>query len=506
MKARMLMMIVALPTLARAADLPLPEAPVRIVIPDAAAFDAALTGAYRNALSGKPAESDPLATAWRQTQVGTKLETQWSKFSSDLPWTWDEIRALKPSALGLALLNVGHLEAVLVVETPLAALPASLPKGETKTHEGATYHLVAVGAADESEDPERRMGLAWARREGRLFLATSERAVKLALDAASSGAGFPPPLPGLVSLDLDLDALRGNLYFRREFLFGEGPEKGHVRAALRLEDGHIVEVREGMGESPSPGFVFRVADAAAAGWEAGGEGLWPAFRAGLLEPIPVLSDRPVARVAALPVVGVAREDRYLVNLEKPRPTAGGPAGEEGDLAQWSALLGKNRVDGWGYVLGKDGGRRVVFAWPEAQDEELVGLCRATVERRGGSVTIAQVGDTRELRVGPDLPALAFRRTGRFVWLGSSARDLAGLPQPEPSTDVVRWGTVDLGAVRAEGARWQKAEGPASPERIRPLSDRILGLLGWMPKTTSLSVERRKTPTGWSERVVFGGTP
>ena len=506
MKKWVMGIVLALPAFARAAELPLPEAPVRVVIPDAAAFDAALTGAYRNALSGKLTEGDPLATAWRQTQVGTKLEAQWGKFSTDLPWTWDEIRALKPSALGLALLNVGHLEAVLVVETPLAALPASLPKGEAKTHEGATYHLVAIGAADESEDPERRMGLAWARRDGRLFMATSERGIKLALDAASSGAGFAPPLPGLVSLDLDLDALRGDLYFRREFLFGEGPEKGHVKAALRLEDGRLVEVREGTGESGAPGAVFRVADAAAAGWEPGGDGLWRAFRAGLLEPIPVLADRPLTSVMALPAVGASREDRYLVNLEKPRPTVGAPAGEEGDLALWSALLGKNRPDGWGYALGKDGGRRLVFSWPEAQDEELLSLCRATVGRRGGNVTVSQVGDARELRVGPDLPALAFRRTGRFVWLGSSARDLAGLPQPEPSPDVVRWGTVDLGAVRAEGSRWQKAEGPASPERIRPLSDRILGLVGWMPKTTSISVERKKTESGWSERVVFGATP
>jgi hypothetical protein len=58
-------------------------------------------------------------------------------------------------------------------------------------------------------------------------------------------------------------------------------------------------------------------------------------------------------------------------------------------------------------------------------------------------------------------------------------------------------------VRAEGGRWQKAEGPASPERIRPFSDRVLGLLGWMPKTRSFSVERRKTAQGWTERVVFG---
>lgn len=67
---------------------------------------------------------------------------------------------------------------------------------------------------------------------------------------------------------------------------------------------------------------------------------------------------------------------------------------------------------------------------------------------------------------------------------------------------MRWGRVDLAAAHAEARRWAKVEGPANPETVRPLSDRILGLLGWMPKTTGLSVERRKTDTGWRERVVF----
>jgi hypothetical protein len=58
-------------------------------------------------------------------------------------------------------------------------------------------------------------------------------------------------------------------------------------------------------------------------------------------------------------------------------------------------------------------------------------------------------------------------------------------------------------VRAEGLRWGRAEGPPSPEHVRPLSDRILGLLGWIPETTSLDVERRRSAGGWTERVVFG---
>ncbi len=54
---------------AHAADtgLPLPPAPVRVVVPDVAAFDTALTGAYRRALLGQPEAGDPLVAAWRQS-------------------------------------------------------------------------------------------------------------------------------------------------------------------------------------------------------------------------------------------------------------------------------------------------------------------------------------------------------------------------------------------------------------------------------------------------------
>ncbi len=68
---------------------------------------------------------------------------------------------------------------------------------------------------------------------------------------------------------------------------------------------------------------------------------------------------------------------------------------------------------------------------------------------------------------------------------------------------MRWARLDLDAARQQGERWMRVEGPASPEQVRPLSDRVLGLLGWMPETHSLSVERRRTQGGWSERVVFG---
>jgi hypothetical protein len=492
------------PASAGAADagLPLPAAPVRVLIPDAAAFDAALGGAYRRAFNGEASEDDPLVAAWRQSQVGGKLEAQWQSLSEDLPWTWGEIRALKPTSLGLSLLDVGHLEAVLVIETPLAVLPAPLPAGTAKTRGSVAYHVVAAGAADASEDPDRRMGLAWAKSGSRLFLATSERSLLLALDAASTGQLFAPPLAGIVSLELDLDALSRDRYFRREFVFGPVSGQGRVRAALRLENGRLVEVREGTGGAPASGVVFDAAGAAAAGWDSDGEGFFAALRSGVLEPLPVLAAKPVPSLLALPAAHAASDDRYLVNLEKPKPEAGAPPAEEGELALWRELLSAQPVAGWGYVVGRDGGRRLVFAWPKSRENDLVALCRATVERRAGRASVVDVGDVREIRVGPDLPALALRRTGELLWISTSAADLANVPSPKPAADVVRWATIDLDAVRAEGQRWTRVEGPASPERIRPFSDRVLGLLGWMPETRSLSVERRKTANGWTERVVF----
>jgi hypothetical protein len=265
-----------------------------------------------------------------------------------------------------------------------------------------------------------------------------------------------------------------------------------------------VEVREGSGEPRGAGFTFDAPSAAASAWEPGGDALGAALRAGLLEPLPVLPDRPVAPLAALPqATPRAAPDRYLVNLEQPQARAAAAEWEEGELAQWRTLWRESPVAGWGHVIDRDGTRRIVFPWPAARDAELLRLCRATVERRAGRSAVADVAGATEVRVGPGLPAVALKRTGGHVWLAPAARHLEGVTEPRPSSDVVRWARVDLGAVRAEGARWQRAEGPGSPEETRPLSDRVLGLLGWMPRTRSLSLERRKTPTGWSERLVFG---
>jgi hypothetical protein len=194
----------------------------------------------------------------------------------------------------------------------------------------------------------------------------------------------------------------------------------------------------------------------------------------------------------------------MVNFTSPRVAPGAPAFEEGDLAAWKALLAKQAIPSWGFLVTKDGARRMAFPWPEALDAEFLELMRATAARRSGRATVIKTDEGQEIRVGPALPVLALRRTDNILWVAASAKDLQSLPTPKSDAALVRWGRIDLAATRAEGVRWQKVEGPARPEQVRPLSDRILGLLGWMPKITALSVERRKTANGWAERVVFEG--
>ncbi len=491
----------AWPATAGAAGLPLPQAPVRVLIPDVAAFDVALTGAYRRAFLGEPEENDPVAAAWLKTPVGTKLATEWGKLAGDLPWSWAEIVKLKPRAVGLALLSAGSLDLVLVIDTP-TAMVLPLPPGKAQqTAAGAPYTLVARGAGD-SAPGDRRMGLAWARDGGRLVLATSESALVKTLDESAAGRGFEPSLAGLASMELDLDVLAKDRYFKREFLFEAAAETGRVAAALRLEGGRLVEVRQGSGETKGAALVFESPGAVAAAWEPQGETLWPALRRALLEPRPELEARPVPPLRPLPAARATEaEDRYLVDLGK-APSGPAASFEEGDLTLWRELAARQPVAGWGYLLS-NGTRALVFEWPASLMPDLERACRATLERRGGRVGVQVQGDARELRLGIGLPALALRRVGAFVWVGPSAAALSDVPTLRRDADLVRWARLDLAAARAEGARWGRAEGPASAETVRPFSDRILGLLGWMPATTSLSVERRRATGGWTERVEFG---
>jgi len=493
----------------RAADepargLPLPAAPVRLVIPDVPAFDAALGGGFRRALTGEMESEDPVLNAWRQTQVGAKLELQWEALSSDLPWTWNDILATRARSIGIALLSAASLEVVVVLDTPLVALPAPLSPGAPATHKGLPFALVTRGAGDGSTG-DRRAGFAWARASGRLILATSERAMRLALDEVAASRGMAPPLPGLASLDLDIDALSKDLYFSREFLFSTAGLKGHVRAALRLEAGRMVEVREGDSNENARAFAFDATSSAASGWEADTSRLWPSLREGLLETVPEPAERPVPPRSQLPSPGVtaASSDHYLVDLTLPAVVENAPW-EKGDLGAWEALLAPDAGNGWGWAIGTDGSRLVVFGLPVAHQKAVDEAILSTLKRRAGRVSTERTGEITEYLVGPGLRVLATRRTGEFLWIATSRQALGAVEAPRPAAGVLRWAKLDTASIRQEAQFWARAEGPASPDRSRPFSDRLLGLLGWMPDTRSIGVERRKTATGWTERVVFGG--
>jgi hypothetical protein len=483
--------------------LPLPEAPVRLVIPDVRAFDRVLSGSYRQMLEFDLPESDPMLAAWKRTRTGSKLDAEWEAFRGRFSLNWRSLQAMQPSSIGIALLNVGHLEAVMVIETSLAVLSHSLPNGDKKTHNGVSYNMIAKGAADAngSNDQEQRIGFAWASFKGNLFLASSERALKLALDAAISGNGYSPSLEGLVCLDLNLDELRGNLYFKREFPFPKGPETGHIHAALRQQGGNLVEVRRGVGEPRAPVFKFDADSAAIAGWEPDGGNFWPAFRRALLEPEPNPPSKPLPAIRPLPTT-TGKPDNYLVDFTKPSIGKGSDTWEEGDLLAWPDLLAD--VSSYGYYSRGNGQRRLVFPWPIARDADFVNACKASMTRRHGRATIQKIGDIQEIQVGPKLPVLAIRRTGAFLWVAANAAHLKEVKAPLTEPDLIRWAKLDLNAIREEYPRWEKLEGPQYSDLDRPLSDRVLGLLGWMPKTVSVSVERKKTGSGWEERVVFGG--
>lgn len=493
--------------------LPLPASMIRLSIPDVPAFDAALGGGFQKALHGTLPADDGVARGFNQSQVGAKLQDQWSRFRGETVLSFQTILDLQARSAALAVLNIGQMEMVLMVETPLAALPEILKAGTSRIDHGKTYHLVRTGAADEGKDGETRMGLAWARDSGLLIIATSERAMKLALGAVAAGERFAPKLQGLASLELDLDALRNDLYFKRDFLFGSlaeaGESRGTLSAALRLESGRLVEVREGEITGTSKrGAIFDAKDAVASGWIGDASRFLLELRRGVSEPLPVPIDRPQVAVAPLPASRAASaEDRYATNVEVPVVSGGGLVTEAAELDAWAALLASHPVEGFGYVVTRSKTRLLALPWPKGRDAELGTLLEATLSRRGGRLSpSAAAGETRQYLMGPGLSVLAFRRMGDFVWLAPSAAELRSAPVVSWSTEVVRFAKLNLAAAREEGKRWARIEGPRSSDTVRPLSDRVLGLLGWMPSVRTLEVERRVTGSSFKERVVFGAVP
>jgi hypothetical protein len=477
---------------------PLPDSPVLLQIHDVAAFDKALTGGFRKAALGTLPAADPAGAAWKRTAVGGKLDAQWELFSNDLPLTWSQILALKPSEIGLSLLSAGDLEAVLVLRTPLAVLPLPLPAGSTRHHRGVAWHLVTKGAGDERL-LSRRLGLAWARTSELLYLATSERALLLALDAGTP-PGRAEPLVGFASLRLDMDRLSRDRYFSREFLFVDGQRnRGVITASLAVEGDTLVELREGpVAETlPAARWPIDKRGVLAAGWEPDGDRFLTAFRRTFLEPLPGRPvERPVPAEGVLPSAASAAEDSYLVDLTHPL-SDGGKAGP-GELTEWASFLRKQLPRGWGWEISENGAPRIVILASPPFDIPFLDLCAATIGRRAGTVT----RNEQQILVGPGLPALAVKRRGGSLWIATRAEDLAEVPEALSDPALLRWGRTELSLLRSQSRRWKEAEGSFSPDVTRPFSDRILGLLGWAPSLQSISVEKRMAGERFQERVVF----
>ncbi len=214
-----------------------------------------------------------------------------------------------------------------------------------------------------------------------------------------------------------------------------------------------------------------------------------------------LQSRPVQPLKPLPEPNATSPDRYLVDLTK--PFALSELGGTGELPQWAEALQPHVAAGFGWEIGGSGARRIVIEAPAAFDARFASLAKATVERRAGfSAETKGEANATELFVGPGLPALAWKRSGGFLWIATSAADLAGVPEPKAEAGLARWSQLDLEAVRKAGTGWKAAEGAFSLDETRPFSDRVLGILGWMPKTSALTTERRFTAGAFSERVAF----
>ena len=78
------------------------------------------------------------------------------------------------------------------------------------------------------------------------------------------------------------------------------------------------------------------------------------------------------------------------------------------------------------------------------------------------MTSATGGDVLEMRVGPGLPALALRRIGAFVWIGTSAAAVAPREATQTVDGLVRWARVDLGAAARSRRRGHGSRGRPRP--------------------------------------------
>ena len=481
---------------AQTVEVPLPEAAVRVVVPDAASLDAMLGGGFRRALEGRLAETDGVRRGFLESRVGAKLADQWARFGGDAGLGWADLQRLKPRELGFALLDVGDLEMLLVVKTQ--AEPP-LPRRDPIEHRGIVYHRVRSGAGDGVVDPSRRMGLAWARTGGWLLLATSARAVELGIAALEE-----PPLAAssedAMTLELDLGALSRDGYFRREFMFPVVSADGRMRASLRETDVGWIEVRQGSGGLADPrAYRFDVPAVMSAGWGPGAPG--PALRRGILEPEPDPAARPVPSIGPLPSPqGVT--DPYLVDFRVHQERGGGR--ELGDLAVWNELWDREAPSGWGWVALPDGRAAVGFAWPEERERELELAILETLERRAGWTSVERRrGGVVVYRTGPSLVQLATRRTGPVLWIGHDDLVVGLVADVRAEAGLTRWGRVDLAEARGLVAEWNRSE-PAGG--VRPFSDSVASLLGWMPRVGAVTVERRAGAEGWEERVTFVREP
>ena len=489
------------PVTAAEAPLPLPPAPVRLVIPDVPAFDLALTGVVpprprRTAGGGRPARRHLATHAGRQQAR---------------------------SAMGGAL--AGPALELVADPPPETALPRSRPSRSRRARGRSRSRHRARGAAvdpagRDREEPRRRgdeRGRAGSGRRpsgrpppgpglGPPRPAPAHRHERAGAPARPgrglAGRGVMSFLPGLASLELDTDALAKDRYFRREFLFGESA-MGRVRAALRQEGGRLLEVREGAGTPAGPRSSSRPRMRSAAGWETDGSRLFPGA------PVGPPGDDPesvgTAGASARRPARDARRDGRPLPRGPPETGAGTePRWEEGELALLRTLVIAALRAGAGASRSRRAASGLyVFAWPAPPSRTTWSARRrkpgATRRAHHGDHGGRHPGDTPG--PGPRRPrAAASRRLRVDRLVGARAR--GGWRAPgRGSRRAVGAGRPARGPRRSRslGARGGTGRAGAGPSLLRPRA-RPAGLdARRRERSRSSGVVRDK---GWSERVVF----